>query len=122
MVKIYTNEEYTKSYTELIEILKYFVNILNTKVCFLSSEEIVNSLNEKSSSKLKILKYSNLKNFLEELNDIKDIPFKCIIDLSNLFTYEILKNIIEFKDFKYLFDSIFPNSIYIKEWSKNSFI
>ncbi len=24
MVKIYTNEEYTKSYTELIEILKYF--------------------------------------------------------------------------------------------------
>lgn len=102
-----------------IKFLKYFKDMLNLKLCFISSEEVVKTYHilDEQSRNLKIMQYNSLDSLLQCLDKVRDIPFKCILDFSNLFTYCMSLERLDIFDYSVPVENIFPNSLYLKSES-----
>lgn len=101
-----------------IEFLKYFKDMLNTKVALIDNSSIINGnhcqkIQEEKNPNLKFWKYGTIKEFLDLLKEIEDIPFQLIINLSELYTYKIVDNKIIKEKYQLNLKEIFPNSYII---------
>ncbi len=110
---------YTPTYMPAVNFLKYFKNLLNVKIEFIASGDILSGyecteIRNENNSEIKFSKY----NTLEELNYLlkisSKIPYKMVIDISNLSTYEIVNNKIVMKKYNLNLNEKFTNS-YIVE-------
>lgn len=101
------------------EFIKYFRGLLYTKIETIENEEYLNSSEFKKSFSntdfdLKLTQYNTIEELIKALNYEKEIPFKIIIDMTNLYSYKIKDNkLIKEKQVLNL-SEIFPNSYIIK--------
>ena len=106
-----------------IDFLKYFKDLLNTKVELIDNSEILVQEKEiKENQYLKLTKYDTLAELKEIISKQKEIPFKIIIDISELYEYKIENNIISKESYELNLANIFPNTQIIKitNLTKNS--
>ena len=88
---------YSPTYIPAVNFLKYFKNLLNIKIEFIASSDILNSyecmkIRNENDGNIQFREYHTLKE-LNELIDISSkIPYKLVIDAANLTTYKIVKN------------------------------
>ena len=106
-----------KDYTAAIRFLEYFKDVLNVKVCFVSSDNIIkaNGFLRDCNASFRVLNYSNLKSIRKVLEIVKDVPFKCIVDFSKLFTFSISDNLVNLDNYSFPFSELFTNVLCIKE-------
>lgn len=62
----------------------------------------------------KILKYDTIKDLKINLNALRDIPFKLVLDLSKLYDYKIENGNVVASDYSLNLERLFPNSIIIR--------
>lgn len=100
-------------------LTKYFSSLLNIKVELIDNLEIlenktfINYFND-TNSNIKFQSYDTIKKLEEILTNQKNIPFKIIIDLSELYEYKIIDNKIYKENKSINLNEIFPNSYIIK--------
>jgi len=102
-----------------LEFVKYFSALLNTKVELIDNSEILESkdLNKyfpKENYKLKFTSYKTIDDLEKELLKQKEIPFKIIIDLSELYEYKISGDVITKEVYSLKLSEIFSNSHIIR--------
>ena len=92
--------------------LDYFKDLLNTKVEFINNFDYIESetIKSRKQDNVKLQGYSSNKNLESILKKEKNIPFNLIINLSDLYTFNIDNN--QLNAFKYHLNlkDIFPNS------------
>lgn len=115
------NESYLyKNGTKLgLDFIKYFSGILNTKVELIDNNEVLLSEEFKeyfpsNNYNLKFTKYDTISELESILKNQKDISFKLIIDLSELYKYSVENSVITKENYKLNISDYFPNSKIIK--------
>jgi len=110
-----------------LHFLKYFSSLLNTKIELIDNSETLESKDFKESFpeknyNLKFTTYSTTSELEKILFTQKDIPFKIIIDLSELYEYKVTNNSISKEKVTLKLKELFPNShiIRIDNLSKKS--
>jgi len=109
-----------------IDFAEFFSGILNTKIELIDNFESKESLNFKNKfmnhRNFKFTSYKTIDELNEKLNNDKKIPFKIIIDLSELYNYDIENNSIIKEPININLNEIFPDSkiIKIKNLTKKS--
>ncbi len=106
---------YTPTYMPAIDFLKYFKNLLNVKIEFIASSDILESyectkIRNENSFEIKFSKYDTLEELNYLLKDSMKIPYELVIDISNLSTYEIVNDEIFRKKYNLNLNEKFPNS------------
>lgn len=113
--KYYVNNDtylYKKKKSNIaIELLKYFSKLLNTKIELIDSDK--HNI-DYQNSKIKIEQYDTIEDINKLLNQQQEIPFKIIIDISELYEYSIQNNSVEKKEVELNLEEMFPNSKVIK--------
>lgn len=94
-----------------IEVLKYLSNLLNTKVELIDNEKLEI---ENSNSNIRTMKYETYEELNKMLLEQQDIPFKIIIDITQLFDYNIENKEIKRKEIVLELEKIYPNSRIIR--------
>ena len=101
-----------------LEIVDYFYGLLNTKVKLIDNTEFLENkkLQEISSynDNIKFTNYDTIEELERILNQQQEVPFKLIIDLSELYNYKIDNNSIIKESYNINLNEIFPNSHVIK--------
>lgn len=102
-----------------LDFIKYFSGILNAKVELIDNNEVLLSEEFKkyfpsNNYNLKFTKYDTINELENILKNQKDISFKLIIDLSDLYKYNIENSIITKENYKLNISDYFPNSQIIK--------
>jgi len=102
-----------------IDFFKYFTELINTKVELIENNEFEESNEFKSlfrsnNYNLKFTSYDTIEQLNKVLDKQKDIPFKIIIDLSNLYEYNIQETSISETPVHLNLNNFFPNSRIIK--------
>ena len=93
---------------------KYFLALLNTKVELIDNKkEIKIEEDLKNIYNYKYLSYRTIGELEGLLESQADIPFKLIIDLSQLSKYKIEDNKIVMEEYKLDLESLFPDSIIV---------
>lgn len=112
-----------------LDFIKYFSGILNTKVELIDNDEVLLSEElkqyfPKKNYNLKFTKYDTISELENILLSQKEIPFKLIIDLTELYKYDIKNNDITKENYKINIKDYFSNShiIKINNLSKKSLI
>lgn len=115
------NESYLyKNGTKLgLDFVKYFSGISNAKVELVDNNEVLLSEEFKkyfpsNNYNLKFTKYDTINELENILKNQKDIPFKLIINLSQLYKYSIKNEIITKENYKLNINDYFPNSQIVK--------
>lgn len=113
--RCYVDEEtylYNKRKTNIaLELLNYFSELVNTKIELIDSENHeINDIN----SKIKIQEYETIDELNQILKRQQEIPFKIIIDITELYDYSIQNNGINKKEITLNLEDLFPNSKIIK--------
>ena len=109
------------------DFLDYFYGLLNTKIELIDNTDFLENkkFKEKVSSyndSVKITSFDTTEELVKKLKYQTEVPFKIIIDLSELYNYNIENNTITKKENDINLNKIFPNSkiIKIKNLSKES--
>lgn len=102
-----------------LDFVDYFYGLLNTKVELIDNTEFLENkkLQQKISSyndSIKFKSYDTIEELTRTLNYQKEVPFKIIIDLSELYNYKIENNSIVKEKSNINLREIFPNSHIIK--------
>lgn len=102
-----------------LDFVKYFSNFLNTKVELIDNSEILESEYLKKcfpreNYNLKFTNYDTIDELKEILLCQKEIPFKIVIDLSELYEYKVLNDNISKEVVTLKLEEYFPNSHIIK--------
>ena len=110
-----------------LDFVDYFYGLLNTKIKLIDNTEFLENkkLQEKISSyndNVKFTNYDTIEELERILNRQKEVPFKLIIDLSELYDYKIENNSIIKVSCDIKLTDFFPNShiIKIRKLSKKS--
>lgn len=96
-----------------INFLKYFSDLLNTKVELLDNDLILDPEMKKNYS-LNYIKYDTINELEKILAKQKEIPFKLIIDISELYVYQIENNEFSKQQYNLNLNKYFPQSNMIK--------
>lgn len=101
------------------EYVKCFSQLLNTRVELIDNTEILENLDFKKMFDdnyryLKFTSYKTKEELEKELLRQKDIPFKVIIDLSNLYEYKISNDVVTKEKVELNLSEYFPNSHIVK--------
>lgn len=108
------NETYIQNKTNLkiaLEILKYFSNLLNTKIELIDSKK---HQIENLSDKIKLVQYETIDNLNQILIRQQEIPFKIIIDITELFEYTFENEKLIKKETEINLKELYPNSKIIR--------
>lgn len=102
-----------------LDFIKYFSGLLNTKVELVDNSETLESSDfkkmfPKDNCNLKFIHYNTIEELERILSRQKGIPFKIIIDLSELYEYKICDNAITKEALTLKLSEYFPNSHFIK--------
>lgn len=101
-----------------LDFLKYFISLLNTKVAVIDREETLNAqefkeIKEKNYNVL-LCDYTSLGYLESALYQVEDITFQLIVDLSQIYDYEIKENQVKAESHDLHLSERFPNSQIIK--------
>ena len=97
------------------DFTEYFLALLNTKVELIDNkEEIIIQEDLQNNYHYKYLSYRTIEELEEKLKSQINIPFKLIIDVSQLFNYRIEENRMILEEYNIDLKSLFPNSNIIK--------
>ena len=108
------NETYIQNKINLniaLEILNYFFNLLNTKIELIDCKK---HQIENLSDKVKLVQYETIDNLEQILIRQQEIPFKIIIDITELYEYTFKNEKIIKKETKINLEELYPNSIIIR--------
>ena len=113
--EIYARKDY-KSIT--IDFLNYFSQLLNTKIAIIENKDTLkrNKFKEHKENYyyLKFYNYNTINELNNYISNLKSISFKVIIDLTDLYEYQINDNIISSKPYNLNLKELFPHSQIIK--------
>lgn len=112
-----------KTFNIGVEFVKYFSGILNTKIQLIdNNDDLFKKIFPDNNSNLQFIRYNTLEELKKELECEKNIPFKLIIDLTELYNYDIIDNQIKKENINLDLKDLFPNAhvIKIKDLSKKS--
>lgn len=131
-----TNKKYIDKDTYIVsensntssEYVKCFSQLLNTRVELIDNIETLENIELKKMFNdnyryLKFASYKTKEELEKELLRQKDIPFKVIIDLSNLYEYKISNDVVTKEKVELNLSEYFPNShiVKINDAPKNNF-
>lgn len=112
---IYVSKE-TKNTS--LDFLNYFTSLLNTKVAVIDREETLNMQEFEeivnTIDNVVLYDYSSLEYLESALNQVEDVSFSLIVDLSELYNYEIKENQVKRMSYDLHLSEKFPNSQIIK--------
>lgn len=116
---------YSPTYIPAVNFLKYFKNLLNVKIEFIASSDILNSyeymkIRNENDGAIQFREYHTLEELNELINISSKIPYKLVIDAANLTTYKIVKNKIISQKYNLNLCEKFPNSHIIEIADINS--
>lgn len=98
-----------------LAFLNYFISLLNTKVAVIDRKETLNTQEFKEiSNNVLLYDYTSLDYLKTALYQVEDIPFQLIIDLSQIYDYEIKENQVEYEVHDLHLNDKFPKSRIIK--------
>lgn len=103
---------YKKGLNIGVDFLKYFIGLLNTKVELIDNN-VLKELEEQNKY-IKCTKYETLEELEKIIINQKEIPFKIIIDISELFEYKINDNEILKLPYNLNLHEYFPNTHIIR--------
>ncbi len=109
-----TNKEYISDSTyisnnydlKVDEYYNYFISMLNTKVAIIDNSFKYDNF----SSKVEVMNYDTLESLIKSIDDLKDIHFDIVVDLSKLYKYNIINNEFESIDYKLPLNELFADS------------
>lgn len=100
------------------DIIAYFYELINTKIAIIAPKDILNDEKikeiEDNHSQVFYQDYTTLGYLDTAIYQVKNIPFKLIIDVSNLYNYEIIDNQIVSTRHNLNLQEKFPNSNIIR--------
>lgn len=110
---------YKKGLNIGLDFIKYFSSLLNTKIELIDNKEVFENQDKKiyfpeRTYNLKFVDYNSIEELKKILYWQKDIPFKIVIDLSELYDYKIINNQIEKEEVNINLKEYFPNSYIIR--------
>ena len=107
---------YKKSIKIGLNFIDYFSELLNTKIELIDNREVLQEIKKIKSENhnLKFLTYDTIDELKENLLEQIKIPFKLIIDFSDLYEYKICNNYVSKKTYNLRLNEYFPNSHIIK--------
>lgn len=121
-----TNIEYIKNndiyisrrplISNTIKFIECFLGLLNTRLAIVEGKNFIKDeyLKKIGGPRNKILKYDTIKDLKINLNALRDIPFKLVLDLSKLYDYKIENGNVVASDYSLNLERLFPNSIIIR--------
>ncbi len=106
---------YTPIYIPAVNFLKYFKNLLNIKIEFIASNDILDSyectkIRNENDGSIQFSEYHTLEELKELIKISSKIPYKLVINASNLSTYKIVKSRIIRQKYNLNLCELFPNS------------
>lgn len=112
---------YTNGMDISIDFAKYFSGFLNTKIEVIENKELLESKRFRENfpkesadlniiSDLRFISYSSLEELKKILGNQKDFPFNLIIDISDLFEYDIGVKNIKKNSINLELEKLFPDS------------
>lgn len=109
---------YKKGLRVGIDFVKYFSGLLNTKVELIDNGEILESEDlielSKDNYNIKLTNYNTTEELDKVLLKQRNIPFKIIIDLTELYEYKVSDDTITKESVTLKLDEYFPNSHVIR--------
>ena len=99
------------------DFFNFFNSLLNTRIAVIDNNF---SYKGQDYDENYVTNYSSISSLEYSLSWLKGIPFKLIIDLSNIYDYEIINNKIVTKNHDLNLEKLFPNSHIIKITNFNS--
>ena len=93
------------------DFFNFFNSLLNTRIAVIDNNF---SYKGQDYDENYVTNYSSISSLEHSLSWLKDVPFKLIIDLSNIYDYEIINNKIVTKNHDLNLEKLFPNSYIIK--------
>lgn len=106
-----------------LDFLNYFISLLNIKVVVIDRKETLNVQEfqeiRKTNHNVLLDSYTSLGYLETALNQVEDVAFQLIIDLSELYNYEIIDNKVKSEVHDLRLNEKFPNSQIIKIKSNN---
>ena len=111
---IYVRKNYKSS---TIDFLNYFSQLLNTKIAIIENTDTLmrkEYIDDQKNNYLKFYNYNNLIELNNYISNLKSVPFKVIIDLTDLYEYQYNDNIFSSKPYDLNLEELFPHSQIIK--------
>lgn len=110
---------YKKSIKIGLNFINYFSGLLNTKIELIDNKEVFLEMKEIEEFKLenrnlKFVTYDTIDELEENLSEQRKIPFKIIIDFSDLYEYKVCNEYVSKKTYNLRLNEYFPNSHIIK--------
>lgn len=107
-----------KTQNTSLDFLNYFLSLLNTKVAVIDRKETLNAqefkeIKEKNDNAL-LCDYTSLRYLESALHQVEDVTFQLVIDLSQIYDYEIKENQVKVESHDLHLSERFPNSQIIK--------
>lgn len=93
------------------DFFNFFTSLLNTRVAIIDNDF---SYDKQNYDENYVANYTTLSSLESSLLWLKDVPFNLIIDLSELYNYEIKDNKIITKNYNLNLKELFPNSNIVK--------
>lgn len=121
-----TNMEYIKKddiyisrrplISDTINFIEYFLDLLNTRLAIIDGKSLIKDkeLKEIDRPRNTILKYETIEMLKTALNSLRDIPFKLVLDFSELYNYKIENDEVKVSDYLVDLKKLFPNSVIIR--------
>lgn len=102
--------------SDTIKFIECFLGLLNTRLAIVEGESFIKDeyLKKIENPRNKILKYVAIKDLLINLNSLRDIPFKLVLDLSELYNYKIENDEVKVSDYLVDLKKLFPSSVIIR--------
>lgn len=121
-----TNIEYIKNddiyisrrslISNTIKFIEYFLDLLNTRLAIIDGESFIKDeyLKKIDRPRNTILKYETIEMLKTNLNSLRDIPFKLVLNLSELYNYKIENDKVKVSNYSLNLNKLFPNSAIIR--------
>lgn len=122
----YVNDTYIsrKKYSDSTNFITYFSEVLNSKIAIIENRDILNNQEianlERNHNNIFFQDYNSLDTFETCLYQVEKIPFKLIIDISELYDYQIQDESILSVPHELSLKDKFPNSHIVRIRSINS--
>ena len=111
---IYVKKNYKSS---TIDFLNYFSQLLNTKIAIIENTDTLigkEYIEHQKNNYLKFYNYNNLNELNSYISNLKSIPFKVIIDLTDLYDYQVNNYMFSSSPYDLNLKELFPHSSIIK--------
>lgn len=102
--------------SDTIKFIEYFLDLLNTRLAIIDGQSFIKGeyLKKIDRPRNKILKYETIEMLKTNLNSLRDIPFKLVLDLSELYNYKIENDGVKVSDYLVDLKRLFPGSVIIR--------